>query len=152
MLKHLEGLEKKIEYLEALERQYIDADAEALLDRIASLEKKVTKYSRPKNRSARIPAGDAERWLKDPTPKLRQRWGRYNTSHTTIYNFNRYDNYDFFSNYLWWDLMTDGRLDGNFIPEVSDYRAANPEVAHNYQFADAGQERDAPALSEIDFS
>jgi hypothetical protein len=152
-LKHIEGLEKKTEYLEALTRQYVDSDAEALLDRIASLEKKAIKYSRPKNRSARVPASDAERWLKDPTPKLRQRWGRYHTSHTTIYSFNRYDNYDFFSNYLWWDVMTDGRLDGNFIPEVSDYRATNPEATSHYQFSEATQGGGVgPALSEMDFS
>jgi hypothetical protein len=151
-LKHLEGLEKKIEYLEALTRQYVDSDAEALLDRITGLEKKVQKYSRPKNRSARIPAAEADRWLKDPTPKVRERWGRYRTAHTRVYSFNRYDDYDFFSNYLWWDVMTDGELDGNFINEVSDYRAEHPETRGVYDAADLVGSDQSTVLGETDFS
>jgi hypothetical protein len=46
---------------------------------------------------------------------------RLGTTHERIYRFERYDHASFASDFLWWDLMTDGKLDGDFIPEVRHF-------------------------------
>ena len=40
-------------------------------------------------------------------------------------SFDRYSRASFATNFLWWDVMTDGRLDGDFIPEVQKHRSVH---------------------------
>ena len=42
---------------------------------------------------------------------------------THIVEFHHYERWNPAADVLWWDVMSDGRLDGNFIPEV---RARGP--------------------------
>ncbi len=126
LLKRIHGIEKKIEYLDELARQYLNPDSEQLLRLRAKLEKKVAKYSRTKNANARIPITEANSILKDPRPKLAARRQHYHESYQTIVYYDRYDAFDFSHDMLWWDVMTDGRIDGNFIPEVQAWREQHP--------------------------
>jgi hypothetical protein len=126
LLKRINGIEKKMEYLDELARRYLETEREQLMSQQAKLAKKIEKYSRPKNARAVIPIAEANRMLKDPTPKLTERRRRYNDSYQTIAYYDRYDAYDFTRDMLWWDLMTDGRIDGDFIPEVRAWREQHP--------------------------
>ena len=125
LIKRLHGVEKKMEYLDELARRYLHAEREQLIAAINKLTAKIEKYSRPKNAYALIPVEDANSWLRSPS-KLASRRARYRESYDRVYEFDRYDFYDYARDMLWWDLMTDGRIDGDFIPEVQTWRAEHP--------------------------
>lgn len=138
LLKRMHGIEKKMEYLDELARRYLEAEREQLLALRAKLDKKITKYRRPKNAYASIPIAEANSMLKDPRPKLSARRQRYNESYQTVYYYDRYDAFDFSRDMLWWDVMTDGRIDGDFIPEVHAWREQHPGRGAAYDSGLAG--------------
>jgi hypothetical protein len=138
LLKRIHGIEKKMEYLDELARRYLEPEREQLTTLRAKLDKKITKYRRPKNAYASIPIAEANSILKDPRPKLASRRQRYNQSYQTIYYYDRYDAFDFSRDMLWWDLMTDGRIDGDFIPEVHAWREQHPGRGAAYDSGLAG--------------
>ena len=126
LIKKIHGVEKKMEYLEELARRYLYAERDQLTAAITKLGAKIEKYSRPKHAHTLIPAEDANSWLRGPTEKLAARRGRFRESYRRVYEFDRYDFYDYARDMLWWDLMTDGRIDGDFIPEVQSWREQHP--------------------------
>jgi hypothetical protein len=125
-IKKVHGIEKKIEYLDELARRYLHTERELLVAASTKLSAKVEKYSRPKHAYALIPATEAGRWLGGPTEKLVARRDRFNKSYQRVQEFDRYDFYDYARDMLWWDLITDGRVDGDFIPEVQAWREQHP--------------------------
>jgi hypothetical protein len=126
LIKRIHGIEKKKEYLDELARNYLLPEREQLITMMTKLNNKIEKFSRPKHAYTTIPAEDASRWLKDPRQKLLKRRTHYNNSYQSINSFDRYDAFDYARDMLWWDLMTDGRIDGDFIPEVYDWREQHP--------------------------
>jgi hypothetical protein len=70
-------------------------------------------------------------------------YDRYSRANQTVYVFHDYDRASPLEDFLWWDLMTDGRMDGNFIPEVSEYYAERP----GYQYERPGPSFDTAAPS-----
>lgn len=138
LLKRIHGIEKKMEYLDELARSYLEPERQQLMTLRAKLDKKITKYRRPKNAYAAIPVAEANSILKDPRPKLASRRQRYNESYRTVVHYDRYDAFDFTRDMLWWDLMTDGRIDGDFIPEVHAWREQHPGRGTAYDSGLAG--------------
>jgi predicted CopG family antitoxin len=126
VIKRVHGIEKKIEYLDELTRRYLHTEREQLIAAMTKLNAKVEKYSRPKHAYSVIPYEETSRWLKGPTEKLGARRDRFQESYRRVYEFDRYDVYDYARDMLWWDLMTDGRIDGDFIPEVQAWREQHP--------------------------
>jgi len=126
IIKRIHGIEKKREYLVELANRYLNTEREQVIAALTKLSAKVEKYSRPKHAYGFIPVEEANRWLKDPSEKIAARRSHYQRSYRTIYEFDRYDAYDYARDMLWWDLMTDGRLDGDFIPEVDNWREQHP--------------------------
>ncbi|HEV2863929.1 MAG TPA: hypothetical protein VGX48_23235 [Pyrinomonadaceae bacterium] len=125
-IKRLEGIEKKMEYLDELVKRYLHTEREQLIASAHKLSAKVEKYSRPKHAYTQIPVEEANRWLKDPTAKVTARRRHFNKTYQRVYEFDRYDAFDYARDMLWWDLMTDGRIDGDFIPEVYSWREQHP--------------------------
>ena len=79
------------------------------------------KLERPKNQHARWSDAEAQRMIgQDRTEKWRKRRAYYDDARTRVVEFHHYDRYDPVRDFLWWDVMTDGRLDGNFIDEVRE--------------------------------
>jgi hypothetical protein len=126
LLKRIHGIEKKMEYLDEMARRYLDPERDQLAAMIDKIGRKIIKYRRPKNAYARIPVDEANSMLRDPTGKLAARRRRYNESYQQVVYFDRYDAFDYGRDMLWWDLMTDGRIDGDFIPEVQSWREQHP--------------------------
>jgi hypothetical protein len=128
LVKRLHGIEHKIDYLEEMARRQFETEAEVLGVAAAKLQRKIEKYSRPKHQRTRIPAAETDAWLKDPTPKIAHRRQRFSRDYDRVHDFDEYDSYDYTSQLLWWDLMTDGAVDGDFIPEVQAWRAEHPDA------------------------
>jgi hypothetical protein len=128
VIKRLHGLEKKVEYLKELQGHYLEEERGLLNRQIEKLNKKIVKFTRPKNSYAQIPATDANAWLTDPRPKLNERRQRYRQAYNRVYNFQNYDSYQYGANLLWWDLILEGILNGDFVPEVRDHRSRFPQT------------------------
>jgi hypothetical protein len=128
LLKRLHGIEKKIAYLNEMTQHHIALETGLLASAMQKLQRKIDRFQRPKHRHARIPTTEANAWLRDPTPRISAWRQRYTRNYDHIYGFEAYDAYTYGRDLLWWDLMTDGRIDGDFIPEVHAWRDSHPET------------------------
>ena len=132
LLKRIHGIEKKMEYLDEMVKRYLEPERNQLTATVAKLNNKIVKYRRPKNAYATIPVEEANRMLKDPTAKLDARHRRYNETYQTVLYFDSYDSFDYARDMLWWDLMTRGRVEGDYIPEVQAWREEHPGLPRAY--------------------
>ena len=133
LLKRIHGIEKKMEYLDEMARRYLDAERDQLAAMVDKLGRKITKYRRPKNAYAMIPVEEANSMLRDPTAKLVARRRRYDEGYQSVVYFERYDAFDYARDMLWWDLMTGGRIEGDYIPEVQAWREQHPGSPRLYE-------------------
>lgn len=129
-IREIDGMEHQVEYLQSLRIQ-VEQDAAQVQERFAKLLEERNRYQsdlhRYRNKQFNNDQFD-KRFRRDG--RYDKLYNRYERTGNTVYVFNDYNRTSGLSDFLWWDVMTDGRLDGNFIPEVQEYGAANP----NYQY------------------
>jgi hypothetical protein len=129
--KRVFGLAAKLRYLDALRSSELAAmqrDLDLLHDRAV---RDLHKFSRPKNARYPVARDKFEQRFKPFQPRFSKRWERYQRTADTVYVFDRYDRGSWASDFLWWDVMTDGRLDGDFLPEVAAHHQRYP--GHQYE-------------------
>ncbi|MCS7080899.1 MAG: hypothetical protein NZ585_12740 [Chloracidobacterium sp.] len=126
LIKRLDGVEKQLVYTKAMAERRIEEERRYLAEELAKLDRKIAKFSRPKYAGTYLDPYQAQAWLRDPRERLVARRERFWRDYDRIAYYDRYDRYDFTADLLWWDVMTDGRLDGDFIPEVYEYRQTHP--------------------------
>lgn len=118
-VKRILGVRKKKSYLGALESEQIKASLRDLGTIKGKLARTRTKLGRSKNQHRRWSQAEAERMVGiDRSDRWQKRRQRIDDARTRIVEFHHYDRWSPASDLLWWDVMTDGRLDGDFIPEV----------------------------------
>jgi hypothetical protein len=117
------GVRAKRVYLEKMHEQMVKAPREDIRRAILKNERDVAKLTRPKNYNRTMPREVFERRYKDRRPAWQKRRARYVDTTTHIVHFHDYGRWNPVSDFLWWDVMTDGRLDGDFIPEVQYHHA-----------------------------
>jgi hypothetical protein len=134
--KRVFGLAAKLTYFDRL----VDAQLAPTRNEIlASMEKSradIAKYSRPKKQHMVLSDEAYQRRFRPRLPRYQKSWQRYQRTSDTVYVFDRYDRGSWAQDFLWWDLMTDGRLDGDFIPEVSYHRQAHPGYVYERHHGD----------------
>lgn len=130
LIKRLDGLEKQLTYAQAMAQRRIEEERQDLTEALGKLERKIAKLSRPKYAGTYLDPRQAQAWLRDPRERLAARRARFWRGYDRVAYYEQYDRYDFASGALWWDIMTDGRLDGGFIPEVNQYRQQHPGYAY----------------------
>ncbi len=152
LAKRCWGLRQQIVYADRLAEKHLDAPAADLRAAIAKLDRDVTKYSRPKNQWASIPGEVFERRFQSRAPRFQKSWQHYQRAHGAVYGFHGYDRGSLASDFLWWDLMTDGRVDGDFIPEVQAFRRQNPDYQYQRPLDDdpAADIAAAAAVADLD--
>jgi len=137
------GLKKKQEYLRALAEQQVKAPLADLSAMQAKLYADRTKMLRPKNRTRTWTEEEyRRRFQNDRAEKWQKRRERVNESRTHIVEYHHYDRWTPGSDILWWDLMSDGRLDGNFIDEVRT-RPHHQSFASTNDSVDVDHSRDS---------
>ena len=57
-------------------------------------------------------------------------WKRYDKRAKVVRSFDRYDRGGLGQDVLWWDVMTDGKLDGSFSDEVQSFRESHPDYRY----------------------
>ena len=132
----------KLTYMDAMASDHLAERELALRTEIAKLDRTITKYSRPKHADTRISTSDVNR-MRTRRDKDRKFFDRYHRSYETVYVFQDYGRGSTAEDFLWWDLMTDGRLDGNFIPEVQEFRASHPSYDWESEAAAAVASQDS---------
>ncbi len=125
--KQRQGVDKKIAYLDQLVDKQTDEFVATLNSEDAQLAREIDKYERPKNSGVRFDATKLQRRFQERPAKLRKSWDRTVSTYDTVSAFERYDRARFIEDFLWWDLMTAGRYDGSYIPEVSSFHESRPD-------------------------
>ena len=127
LVKKWLGLDHQVAYLDSIRTLQIEPACESVDSEIAKLLKDSLKYQRPKNAQTVFPAEAFEKRF-DPsrTEKLKKRVSRIGEAQERVYSFDRYDRGSLATDFLWWDLLTDGRIDGDFIPDVRSFHEAHP--------------------------
>ncbi len=90
----------------------------------------------PKKQGFRMTQEEFDRRFRDRNDAWNKRWQRYDTTRSQIIVYERYDTYDPVADVIWWDIMTDGRLDGNFIPEVHHHHDVHGFHHHHHHHHD----------------
>ncbi len=119
------GLAAKAEYLEKIGLE-LSEEITRLVEMKARFERDAAKWSRPKRAGQCVSEADFSRRYLEPRAKWSRRRERYGRMQAAIVEFRDYDRYRPGVDLLWWDVMTDGRLDGDFIPEVSAWHRGHP--------------------------
>ncbi len=122
----IDGMKHQIEYLEQLSVK-ISADVSDLNQRADKLRMEKNRYESDRHRFRNKQFSEEQFAHRFGNERYSRAYNRYNRMGETIYVFNDYYRPSLFQEFLWWDVMTDGRLDGNFIPEVSSYYNAHPD-------------------------
>jgi hypothetical protein len=149
MLKQGAGLGKKIDYLDAIVAQQVQPYARLLRDEDSALDRDIGKFSRPKKAYQQFDESKFDKRFRERPDKLRRQWTRTRESYQTVYVFDRYDRYRWVDDMLWWDLMTSGRYDGRFIPEVHYYYSAHPGYVFDRHAWDADDVAAAAAAAAV---
>ena len=130
-IREIDGMEHQVDYLQEL-RVQIERDASQVQERAAKLRDERDRYHSDLYRYRN------KQFSNDQFEKRFRRDGRYDKLYSryertgnTVYVFNDYNRVSSLNDFLWWDVMTDGRLDGNFIPEVQAYGALNPDYQYD---------------------
>jgi len=126
LLKTYAGVAKKIDYLEQVHEQQLGAQKQNLQEEIARLARERVKYARPKKAYTRFEGARFEKRFGDRSERYGKMWRRYDRTYDTVWGFADYERASLAEQFLWWDLFTDGQLDGNFIPEVQEFHRHHP--------------------------
>lgn len=117
--KRVIGLQKQMDYLRELARE-TRAPIQALRTQSNKLHRKAAKMMRTKNYSRTFSRHEVDRTVGvDKSASWAKRRQRLHETRTRVVEFHHYDRYDPMRDLLWWDYMSDGRLDGRFFDEVS---------------------------------
>jgi hypothetical protein len=131
LAKRVFGLGAKLDYLDGLRQSELVTLQREIAEGKARAQREAEKYARSKNAYAAIPVEKYQQRFRPIQERYQKRWHRYQHTSDTVYVFDRYDRGSFVQDFLWWDLMTDGRIDGDFIPQVASHHHQHP----NYQYA-----------------
>lgn len=142
-LQRISGLAAQRRYLTAAAQRDIQEPWAQLGTAILRNNRDLQKLTRPKNAGRTFDADKMhKRFVARPAAFVKRR-DRYVQTRETITSFHAYDRGSLAGDVLWWDLITDGRLDGDFIPEVQAHRERHPDVDHAHAIAAVAQRDDA---------
>lgn len=117
------GTAAKIAYLDGVERK----NADEIQRELAAERAKVEAIElRTRRRWAPMPADKYARFAVDRSPRYEKRWQRIGKVYQTVYTYDRWDRGRYYDDLLWWDLMTRGRYDGSYLPEVAYFHQSHP--------------------------
>ena len=120
------GTAAKIAYLDAMER----AQSQEIRNELATEAAKIDAVeARTRKRWAPMPADKYAKLAVDRRPRYDKRWARIGKVYQTVHVYDHWDRGRYYDDLLWWDIMTRGRYDGSYIPEVSHFHASHPGYA-----------------------
>lgn len=134
-LQRLAGLAAQSRYLTAAAQRDIFEPRAQVQAAIERNRRDIAKLSRPKNAGQTFPQEKMHKRFVGRPSAFNKRRERYEKTRSTITSFDSYDRGSLARDFLWWDLMTDRRLDGDFISEVHSHRQHYPASHHAHAVA-----------------
>lgn len=117
------GLAAKLAYLDGVERVHVGEIAKDIEDRRVKLE---GVEQRTRRRWAPMPADKFAKLAVDRRPAYERRWQRVGKVYESVRLYDRWDRGRYYDDLLWWDLMTRGRYDGSYLPDVTEFHRRHP--------------------------
>jgi hypothetical protein len=140
-----DGLSRQREYLAELARQHA-SHLKVLIEDLSKARKAVEKWQRPKSINKPVTEEQLAKLRQRRAERHRKRLSRTWHGHATVFGFTGYEHGRLASDFLWWDLITDGRIDGSFIPGVQSFHERHPE----YHYRRPGAElEEAAAVAAV---
>jgi hypothetical protein len=123
------GVGKQLGYLDDLAHKMITPFAVRMKRDQSKLVRKVAKYRRPKHRRTTFSDAEFERTFTDRSAKYVKFWKRFDQAFAAIRDFVRYEYGAFEDDFLWWDLIGEGRVRNRFSPEVEEFYEEYPDYS-----------------------
>lgn len=117
------GLSKQLQYLKELKTVRINPLLQSLNLEIDKLQRKIWKARR---KYKTYNADSIKKMHNFKEDKWRKRHSKLHKVRDRVSNFKKYQQGDFSSDYLWWDVMTRG-APGDDLYEVRSFRRSNPQ-------------------------
>ena len=132
----IDGITHQIKYLEETQSK-LEEDLTGLLERSSKLREEKLRYANDRYRY-RNKSFSQDQWDKrfGRAGRYQKAGDRYERVTEVVYVYDDYYRPSLLEEFLWWDVITDGRIDGNFIPEVAEYRQVHPD--YSYERPDYG--------------
>lgn len=143
------GMVAKGRYLEAMVGESAGKMREALPQQLQKIDRDIAKFSRPKNLHAWWPREVIDRRTKSRRERYDKQFHRFETSYHTVYVYDDWSRARAYDDFVWWHLMTDGRVPGHYIPEVAAFEQHHPEWAQGLPAADRDDWDDSAAAAAI---
>jgi hypothetical protein len=144
------GVAAKISYLDNIQRTNL---AEMQKEYAAQQQRLNDVEMKTRRRWAPMALDRYQKIAEDRRPRYEKRWQRFGKVYGSVYSYNRWDRGRYYEDLLWWDLMTRGRYDGSYIPEVSYFHQHHPHYHYDPDYkalADA-QRADSQSVETSDF-
>ena len=125
----IDGLTHQLEYMDQLNVK-IANDVNDLNLRADKLRAEKARYEQDRHRFRNKSFNEEQFAHRFGNERYAKAYNRYDKMGNTIYVFDDYYRPSLFQEFLWWDVMTDGRMDGNFIPEVHSYYNTHPNYSY----------------------
>lgn len=130
LARRVAGIAAKRTYIDGVAYHYLNVPEADLRRSLDKMNHEIIKWSRPKRAYQSVPAHVLEQRSRSLAPRFTKSSQRFQKTYTKIYHFHDYDRGRLVQDFLWWDLMTDGRVDGDFIPEIRGFRERNPSYVY----------------------
>lgn len=128
LAKRYFGLRKQQDYLRETEKHLLENSRAAIAQTLRSMDRDIAKYDRPKYYGSSLPQARFDRlqqW-QQRNQRYRGQIDRYNDTQSVIVSFHHYEHGRLDEDFLWWDLITRGRMQGQYIDEVSRFHSHHP--------------------------
>lgn len=135
--RRLVGLMHKLTYLDGLTAARLDPLVTALLAERQALQLETTALRAPQRARDRFTEIQAGARFQGRHAETMRHLDKYLAVLHTLSTFEDYDRGQLEPDFLWWDLMTDARWRGDYIPQVRDFRLRYPD----WKFQAASQGR-----------
>lgn len=150
LAKKFDGLAHKVVYLDELGDKQLVALRRELEEERRKLDRDLIKYARPKKAWERFPGDKFERRFHGRDARFRKRIDRYRNGHERVWAYDDWRRPSFAEEFLWWDVMTDGRIDGDFIPQVGAWHSQRPGYSYRSSRHDDDYDRASEAVAGAD--
>ncbi len=125
LAKRYYGLRKQTEYLRQTSTQLVEGSKSAMEQTLSKLGHEVNKYQRPKYAGKRFDLTQFDK-MRERDRRCLDMLQRQQQAQTAIIAFQAYEHGRLDEDFLWWDLVTDGKVKANYIDEVARFKALHP--------------------------
>lgn len=143
------GIVAKVRYLDAIVAEHAEKLRRELPERLRKVDREIQKFRRPKNLHARWPRELVERRTRSRAAQHQKHFQRFEKHYQTVWIYEDWARARAHEDFLWWFLMTRGRVPGHYIPEVQAFVESHPQWAHGMPVEDRSDWDDAAAAAAI---